>query len=175
MEEEIKGILANNYGIKDVRQIRHLTDGFANLKYKVETDSTAFVYRICLQKSDAKELEYEVRLSKALDNINFPIAKLIANISNEYITISPAGIVILTEFIEGNYPEPNHSTVKEITIFVAKLNLFENWKSFQRENIIRMDLCPQIIDDFKTAPQQFPEIYKYFEEQTKFFEEPITY
>lgn len=173
MEEEIKDILANYYGIKDVRQISHLSDGFSNLNYKVETDSVTFVYRLCLQKSYAKELEYEVRLSKALDNINFPIAKLFANNSNEYITISPAGIVILTEFIEENYPELNHSSVKEIAIFVAKLNLFEDWKSFQRENIIRMDLCPQIIDDFKTAPQQFPEIYKYFEEQTKFLEEPL--
>jgi len=173
LEEEIRDILANYYRISDIHKIHNLSDGFANLNYKIETDSASFVYRICLQRSNVEELKYEVGLSKALENVNFSIARLFANTKGEYITYSPAGMVMLSEFVEGNQPELKHSTIKEIAISLAELNLFEDWELFERKNIIHIDYCPQIIEEFKTASQQFPEIYSYFEEQTKFLEEPL--
>lgn len=173
MKKEIKDILANQYGIDDVLQIQKIADGFVNFNHKVITKSASYVYRLCLQVSDAETLKYEVRLSKALAKINFPIAKIIPTASNEYFVNSPSGFVVLSEFIEGSQPNLNPSTVKEIAFSLAKLNLFEDSDLFEKKNLIHMDNCIQTMDEFKTAPQQFPEIFNYFEEQTRFLEDAL--
>lgn len=173
MEKEIKDILANQYGIDDVLQIQKLSDGFVNFNHKIITKSASYVYRLCLQVSEIETLNYEVRLSKALAKINFPIAKIIPTPSNEYFVNSPSGFVVLSEFIEGSEPKLSHSTVKEIASAVAELNQFEDWKSFEKKNIIHMDNCHQTMDEFKTAPLQFPEIFNCFEEQTRFLEDAL--
>ena len=71
-------------------------------------------------------------------------------------------------------PELNHQTAGEIATCLAKLNNFKSFGKYPRKNVIHMDYCFELIEQFKTAPFQYPEIYAYFEDQTEYLLKPVS-
>ena len=57
---------------------------------------------------------------------------------------------------------------------MARLNNFKDFEKYPRKNIIHIDYCFELIEQFKTAPFQYPEIYEYFEDQTEYLVKPVT-
>ncbi|MDA3790147.1 MAG: phosphotransferase, partial [Desulfobacula sp.] len=106
--------------------------------------------------------------------INFPTAYLIPKKDGSYICDSKDGKVLMYEFKEGSEPELNHQTTGQIAKCLARLNNFKGFEKYPRKNIIHIDYCFELIEQFKTAPFQYPEIYEYFEDQTEYLLKPVT-
>ncbi len=162
------------YGIKEVINAKLLTRGFANHNYKVKTEKGSFFYRVCTQQEDVKNIIYEVDILLELKKINFPTAYLIPKKDGSYICDSKDGKVLIYEFKEGSQPELNHQTTGQIAKCLARLNNFKDFEKYPRKNIIHIDYCFELIEQFKTAPFQYPEIYEYFEDQTEYLVKPVT-
>ncbi len=156
------------YGIKKVVEARVLTKGFANHNYKIKTPKGNFFYRVCTQQKDVKNILYEIEILLELKKINFPTAYPIPKKDGSFITGSKNGNILIYEFKEGSHPELNHQTVSEIAKCLAKLNRFKDIEKYPRKNIIHIDYCLELIEQFKTAPFQYPEIYAYFIDQTEY-------
>jgi len=162
------------YGIKEIIDATLLTRGFANRNYKVKTKKGNVFYRICTQQDDIKNIIYEVTILLELKKINFPTAYLIPRKDGGFISDSKDGKVLLYEFKEGSEPEPDHQTTGEIAKYLARLNSFKDFRKYPRKNIIHMDYCFQLIEQFKIAPFKYPEIYTYFKEQTAYLVKPVS-
>ena len=162
------------YGIEEIVEAQLLTSGFANQNYKVKTKKGNFFYRICTQQEDVKNILYEVNILLELKKINFPTAYLIPKKDGSFISESKDGKVLIYEFKEGLEPDLNHQTTGEIAKCLASLNSFKGFERYPRKNIIHMDYCFELIEQFKTAPFQYPEIYTYFKEQTAHLLNPIS-
>ena len=162
------------YGIKEVADAKLLASGFANRNFKIKTEKGNFFYRVCTQQEDVKNIIYEVDIFLELKKINFPTAYPIPAKDGNFISDSKGGKVLIYEFKEGSEPELNHQTAGEIAKCVAKLNSFKGFEKYPRKNIIHLDNCFELIEMFKTAPFQYPEIYTYFKEQTEFLVKPIS-
>jgi len=162
------------YGIKEVVNTKLLTKGFANRNYKIKTEKGNFFYRVCTQQEDLKNIIYEVNILLELKTINFPTAYPIPKKDGSFISDSKNGKVLIYEFKEGLEPELNHQTAGEIARCLAKLNSYKGFEKYPRKNVVHMDYCFELIEQFKTAPFQYPEIYAYFEDQTKYLLKPVS-
>jgi homoserine kinase type II len=162
------------YGIKEVVNTKLLTKGFANRNYKIKTEKGNFFYRVCTQQEDLKNIIYEVNIILELKTINFPTAYLIPKKDGSFISDSKNGKVLIYEFKEGLEPVLNHQTAGEIATCLAKLNRFKGFGKYPRKNVVHMDYCFELIEQFKTAPFQYPEIYAYFEDQTQYLLKPVS-
>ena len=172
MLEEINKVL-QNYNLGKTEKFEKLSDGFANINYKITTAKGDFLYRICKQQP-IKFINYELNLLSELEKNEFPIAKAIQGCDGSYMNQTTEGMVVIYEFIEGEKPKPNKQTVCEIAEAVAKLNNFKKWEEFPRKNVIHIDNCISLIEKFETAKYKFPEIFTYFEKYTKFLKEPLS-
>ena len=162
------------YGIEEIVEAQLLTSGFANQNYKVKTKNGNFFYRICTQQDNVKNIIYEVNILLELKKINFPTAYLIPKTDGSFISDSKEGKVLIYEFKDGSEPELNHQTISEIAKCLAGLNSFKGFKKYPRKNIIHIDYCYKLMEQFKTAPFKYPEIYAYFKEQTAYLLKPIS-
>ena len=162
------------YGIKEIAGAELLISGFANSNYKIQTPKDNFFYRICTQQEDVNNIIYEVNILLELEKINFPTAYLIPKKDGGFISDSKDGKVLIYEFKDGSEPELNHQTTGEIAKCIAGLNIFKNFEKYPRKNIIHIDYCFELIEQFKTAPFQYPEIYTYFKEQTEYLLKPVS-
>jgi homoserine kinase type II len=162
------------YGIKEVINTKLLTKGFANCNYKIKTEKGDFFYRVCTQQEDLKNIIYEVDILLELKKINFPTAYLIPKKDGSFISESKTDKVLIYEFKEGLEPELNHQTAGEIATGLAKLNSFKGYGKYPRKNVVHMDYCFELIEQFKTAPFQYSEIYTYFEDQTEYLLKPVS-
>ncbi len=145
-----------------------LSDGFANLNYKITTSQGDFLYRVCLQQSSIEIIHWEIELLLSLQLSNFPTAYMLASKDGSYLIDTDHGKVMIYEFKNGHEPLLNPNSVAEIAKSLARLNLFTDWKKFPRKNVINMDDCIDLIKIFKDAPMQYPEVYTYFKDQTLF-------
>ena len=147
-KKEIKEV-CKNYGIEKIKSVQSLSDGYANLNFKIETEKGNFLYRVCTQQSNIKNIFYEIDLLQELKKINFPAAYMIPRIDGNFITDSKSGRVLIYEFKEGSEPELNQRTITQIAGALGKLNTYNDWENFPKKNIINIDNCNQLIDQFK--------------------------
>jgi len=96
---------------------------------------------------------------------------MLASKEGNYLIDTDHGKVMLYEFKNGHEPLLNPNTAGEIARALARLNLFPDWDKFPRKNVINIDDCLGLIEKFKDAPMQYPEVYTYFEDQTLFLKE----
>ncbi|MFQ5446020.1 MAG: phosphotransferase, partial [Saprospiraceae bacterium] len=131
-----------------------------------------FLLRISQEKK-LEDIEYEVRLLEKLKNENFPAAYPFKDKLRNYIQRTRHGIAIVYEFIDGAEPAVNAGTTGEIAHAVARLNSLPGWQDFRRDNPISFSFCCSLISRFSSAKNQFPEVFRYFEEETHFLKEPM--
>ena len=172
-KDEIRKI-CSLYGINRVTGIALLSNGFANQNYKITTEKERFFYRICTQQADEGNILYEVDILLELKKIHFPTAYLVQRNDGGFISDSTAGKVLIYEFKAGTEPELNHQTAAEIARCMARLNSLEFFEKYPRKNVIHMDHCVALIDQFQTAKFQYPDIYTYFKEQTRYLMTPLS-
>ncbi len=161
----------DQFSLSGLQSAIPLSGGFANLNYKIRTDQGDFLYRVCLQQSNIDLIHWEIKLLISLRQFDFPTAYMIASKKGDYLIDTDHGKVMIYEFKNGHEPLLNPNTVVEIAKALARLNLFPDWDKFLRKNVINMDDCMYLIEQFKTAPMQYTKIYTYFEEQTLFLKE----
>lgn len=162
----------DQFNLSGLQSAIPLSDGFANLNYKIRTDQGDFLYRVCLQQSNVELIHWEIELLLSLQQFDFPTAYMLASKEGDYLIDTDHGKVMIYEFKNGHEPLLNPNTVAEIAKSLAWLNLFPDWEKFPRKNVINMDDCMDLIEKFKDAPMQYPEVYTYFEDQT-FFLKPF--
>lgn len=161
----------NQFNLSRLQSATPLSNGFANLNYKISTAQGDFLYRVCLQQSNIELIHWEIELLLSLRQFNFPTAYMLASKEGNYLIDTDHGKVMLYEFKNGHEPLLNPNTAGEIAIALARLNLFPDWDKFPRKNVINIDDCLDLIEKFKDAPMQYPEVYTYFEDQTLFLKE----
>lgn len=172
MQKKEIGRILCDYGLGKLRDKERMTEGYANVNYKVETAKGNFLFRIYKQKSQ-EDIGYEIRVLNELRKSNFPAAFPIKREDGNFITNTRKGPVVVYEYIEGEEPEINKKSVKEVARGVARLNSFRGWREFKRKNPLSLELCNQIIERFDKAENKYPEIFKYFKEQTEFLSDLI--
>ena len=158
----------DQFNLSGLQSAIPLSNGFANLNYKIRTDQGDFLYRVCLQQSDVELIHWEIELLLSLRQFDFPTAYMLASKEGDCLIDTDHGKVMIYEFKKGHKPLQNPNTVAEIAKVLARLNLFPDWDKFPRKNVINMDDSMGLIEKFKTAPVQYPEVYTYFEDQTLF-------
>jgi homoserine kinase type II len=161
----------DQFGISGLQSAMPISEGFANLNYKIRTRQGDFFYRVCLQQTNVELIYWEINLLLSLQHFDFPTAYMLVSKQGNYLVDTDHGKVMIYEFKNGHEPSLNPSTVTEIAKALARLNLFPDWHKFPRKNVINMDNCLELIEKFKNAPMQYPEVYHYFEEQTLFLKE----
>lgn len=160
--------VCKQFNLSGLRRATPLSDGYANLNYRIDADQGVFLYRVCLQQTNEDHIHYEINLLQALRSHNFPTAYMIPSNEGHYLVETDHGKVLLYEFKHGHEPVLNPDTVAEIARALADLNSLPEWKKFPRQNVISIDVCSDLIPKLKHAPMQYPDIYSYFEEQTLF-------
>ena len=161
-----------NYDLGTVLKFNRLLNGYANINFNVKTTKGIFFLRICKEKT-LDEINYEHKVMIELKNINFPTAFPILKRDKKYINKTSLGNVVLYEFMSGTTPKVNKQTVKEIAIAVAKLNSLKNWRNFKKKNTTNLQLCESLISKFSSSKNKYPEIFKYFKEETEFLSQPL--
>jgi len=160
------------YNLSKVVSIKRLTSGFANINYKIKTSKNNFLFRICAEKP-LKEIQYEIKVMNELKRIKFPTAFPIKRKDGQFINKTKFGEVVVYEFVEGEEPQVNEKTSKEIGKAVAKLNKLKNWKKLKKGNAINLKLCENNIRKFDSAKNKYPKIFEYFKEETEFLSKPL--
>ena len=158
---EINNVLAN-YAIGKAHYINEITSGFANTNFKISTQSGNYLMRFCNEQS-LEMVKYEIDLMDTLRKKSFPTAYPILGTNGSFITQTENGNVVIYEFKEGEEPEQNHETVNEIATAIGTLNAIPEWKNHLKQNVVNIDDCLYLIDNFGKQPCQYPAIYKDFE------------
>jgi len=156
-----------NYCLGTVIDIQLLASGYANENYKLTTNNGNVLFRIYREKK-LKEIQYELSILDILKKYDFPAAYPYKKNDTEYINSTSLGQVVLYDFIEGSEPNINQATVGEIAHAVATLHNISSWKDHQKKSTFSIQGCENIIDQFSTCNNQYPEIFGYFKEKTEF-------
>ncbi len=164
--------LSKSYEFNKVYSLIELSQGFANKNYKLATDSGTFLFRICIQQTEAN-MHYEMRLLTELKKYNFPTAYPVQRNDGNFISNTSNGKVILYDFVKGRNPKQNSNTVREMAKAVSLLNSIPNWHEFPKKNAVQIDECIKLITEFPKAANQFPDFLEYFTEQTDFLFNPL--
>ncbi len=168
---EIREILGM-YELGQPLSLERLHSGFANLSYRLETDTGTFLFRICTEKSD-DEIEYELRILRKLKENNFPAAYPIARRDEEYISHHGKGHIVIYDFIHGGQPECTGETVREIARAVAHLNSMKEWEPLKKGNALDLQLCQTVISQYPHAPNHYPGTFDYFRKETEYLSGPL--
>ncbi|MCD6177157.1 MAG: hypothetical protein J7K29_04925, partial [Candidatus Cloacimonetes bacterium] len=144
--EKIKKIM-DNYNVGDVIKHQKMPYGFANRNYKLTTTKGNYLFRINVQQN-LNSINYEIRVLNELKKNDFPTAYPIMNKNGKYITETKKENIVIYDFIVGEIPQLNKQSVKEIALISAKLNSFQNWRKFKRNNTINIDNCFDLIKKF---------------------------
>jgi len=171
-ELNVKNILTF-YNLGEFESFENLSFGYANENFKVCTTENDVLFRLCKQQSK-DDIEKEVLLMKELKRVHFPTSYPIADKSGNYIHQLNGFYCMIYQFVDGKQPEINPKTAGEIGSAAAKLSQIPVKDSYKKINAITIDNCLEIIKEFPEAKFQYPEIYEYFEEQTKFLKDYIS-
>lgn len=156
------------YGLEAL-SFTEVAAGYANLNYKVQTTNGPVLLRLCRQQPLAL-LKYEVALMHRLRQIDFPTAYPVARPDGQYITNLGGENIMLYDFIQGQEPELNPATAGEIGKAVGALGVLPPAPELQKINAVHVSNCRKLIAEFSQAPNQYPDIFSYFEEQTTYLE-----
>lgn len=157
------------YNLGDLCSVNPVPAGFANESYRIGTTGGMFLYRIFHQQG-MREIMFELRVMDILGAHSFPTAYPIARCDGSYVTSTKEGPVVIYEFIEGEHPLPDRNSVKQVSRILATLNKLPVPSSLQKKNAVHIDECLKITGEFRHARCQYPDIFKYFEEQTTYLE-----
>lgn len=164
--EQIKQVLTL-YDLGKFETHLQLSFGYANQNYRVDTSQGSFLYRICTQQP-LHLIEYEVKLMKALRQINFPAAYPIAQKDGGFIHLVGEHYVMIYEFRHGQEPPLNVHTCHAIGKAIGELSLLPNAENHPKKNAIHLDTCDGLIAEFAQAKNPLPQLLEYFEEQTNY-------
>ena len=156
------------YGL-EARSFTELASGYANINYKVETATGPVLLRLCRQQPEPL-LRYEVLLMQRLRGLDFPTAYPIARLDGDYITQVGEENIMLYDFIQGQEPDVNAATTGEIGEAIGMLSTLQLEPTLQKTNAVHIRNCHQLISEFSQATNQYPDIFRYFEEQTAYLE-----
>jgi homoserine kinase type II len=162
-----------HYDFGTVRAAVRFAGGYTDANFKVTTSTGNYLLRISQEKR-LEDMEYEVRLLEKLKSERLPAAFPLKDKRQNYIHPTKHGNAIVYEFVDGVEPELNAGTVSEIACAVARLNSLPDWQKYQRKNPIGFDFCRSLIPRFALAKNQFPEVFRYFGEETTLLSEPLS-
>ena len=157
------------YALGQVLEITELPGGYANTNYKVRTTDGCFLVRVCNQQP-LHLIEYEIKLLGALRELDFPASYPYINRNGKYLVHSPQGPVMVYEFLEGTQPKLTQPVAMEIGAAVGLLSSFDPGERHFKENAVSLDNCKDLIRHFASCPNQLPQLFDYFIEQTQFLE-----
>jgi len=156
------------YGLEAI-SLTELASGYANINYKVDTTTGPVLLRLCRQQPEPL-LRYEVLLMERLRGLDFPTAYPIARLDGDHITRTGEEKLMLYDFIPGQESNVNASTAGEIGEAVGLLSTLEPEPALRKTNAVHICNCYQLISEFSKATNQYPDIFRYFEEQTAYLE-----
>lgn len=166
--EDVKQECINVIELYDIGQFLELipiSSGFANLNFKLVTSKDRFLYRISTQQNTEMVL-YEFSLMEILKKEEFLTAYIIERKDGNKRTSSPKGDIVIYEFKDGNEPEINNETCREIAKGISKLNSIEGWNLLQKENAVSIKNAKNLISTFKFSINKYDDIYTFFTEET---------
>ncbi len=163
--------ILQDYDLGEPKHCQKLPKGYSNLNLAVTTDAGRFLLRFCREKGE--DVAYEIGVLGELNKIYFPAAYPVARGDGEFVTRSGGEVVVIYDLIEGCEPELSRETVAETARALAGLNLFANWKKFQRPNAITMDKCSSLVRQFGGARHRYPDLFSYFKEVTEQLKAPL--
>jgi len=155
------------YDICDIRSLTRLHSGYANINYKLCTNTGDFLLRIFTEKS-IEDINHEIAVLKYLQEEKFPAAFPVARSDGKYLTRGPYGNIVLYDFIEGNEGLINPKTVSVIARTAARLHLLKGCETLEKENSLSIDLAEKTISRFGSSKYKYPEIFDYFCEETQY-------
>ncbi len=91
MDQIRKG--CNQFNLSRLQSATPLSNGFANLNYKIRTAQGDFLYRVCLQQSNIELIHWEIELLLSLRQFNFPTAYMLASKEGNYLIDTDHGKV----------------------------------------------------------------------------------
>lgn len=162
----------SRYDLGEVKSVSDVSIGYSNVNYRVETEKGIFLYRLCKQQGP-EHIRREIDMLNALAEIRFPAAYPIRRKDGLYINPTDKGPVVVFQFIPGREPDVNPETAAEAARAAARLNSFPDWRPFRLKNKLNIENCIRFIDVFESAPNQHPELFDYFIEQTEYLREPM--
>lgn len=150
------------YNMGEIFSLKHMTSGYTNLNYRVESSKGIFLLKIFLIATD-EELAYELELMTLLEREAFPAAYPIADQNGNFLIQTEWGKAIVYQFIEGTEGPSNNESVAAIAHAVGKLNTIQPSPGINRPCEYTLDAFQQLVQDFRTTPYQYPEVYRHFE------------
>ena len=172
-EKDINRVLSS-YDLGELKSSTNLSFGYANENFKVSTQQTDILFRVCKQQSK-DDIEKEIALMKELMKIQFPTSYPIADKKGNYIHQLNDNFCVIYQFITGKQPEINKESAGEIGKAAAMLSQVSVENSFRKNNAITIDNCFELIKEFPIAKFQYNDIYSYFIEQTFFLQNYVSY
>ena len=121
-----------------------------------------------------ENVKKELSLMKVLKKIDFPTSYPIVDTKGNYTHLLNKKMSLLSDFIEGEHPELNTFTAGEIGKVIGSISIIPVHENYKKENSMSIENCVDIIQEFPKAKFQYPEIFEYFKEQTKFLKNYIS-
>lgn len=147
-----------------------MTAGYSNANYKVTTTKGIYLLKIHLG-GNLDTTVYETQLLHFLRQFDFPAAYPISNSDSEYITNSPAGTVVIYDFIDGGFPEAKAEHVILVSKAMAKLHSMKVPAELERKNELDWTGCTDFIPLFKQTKEASCQPYiSYFLEEHPHYE-----
>jgi homoserine kinase type II len=162
-----------HYDLGAFIKYENLSFGYANENFKVTTSKGVVLFRLCKQQC-RENVEKEMLLMKALKETAFPAAYPIVDIKGNYIHEINDKCCLIIDFIDGEHPELDIVSASEVGKAIATLSNIPVDGFFKKSNSVSIENCVDLISEFKEAKFQYPEIFRYFVEQTKFLKNHLS-
>ena len=170
-QTEIFRIL-QSYNVGNLRSFEELSPGFANRSFRLRTDRGVFLFRWILEKG-RQDIHHEIELLNSLKTVKYPAAYPISRIDGDYISSLAEGHVVIYDFISGEHPIEDKPPALEIGNAVGWLSTLKPPADFRHRNTINLDVCIALSNDLGDTPNQLPDIFEHFIEQTQYLENRI--
>ncbi len=155
------GRAIQQYNIGNLLSFKRIDHGFANKNYKIVTTKGKYLLRFPQQQTIDNQ-QKECLLMQVLKKYDFPTAYPIADKNGRCISKTDKFTCILYEFIEGEIPETDTSTVKQIALSLSYLHQIPTRFIPQKTNTIQPKSIEELISGFSSARNQLPDIFKRF-------------
>ena len=160
-------LLMDKYNGGKITNISRSVGGYGNIIYQVTTDKRDYLLKIHLFNK-FENIASEIKILQYLKNKGIPAAYPIPDRKNKFINPLGNGNAVIYEFIDGNHPEVNMETTKQIAKAAAAINTLEVPAFFTQKNWVDISFCKAVIQKFPYADYPQPDIFEYFIEQTKY-------
>lgn len=128
------------YPVGRVRRVVPISQGFANINFRVDTEVGAFLARLC-RKQPPANIEKEMRLMAVLKKHTFPTAYPVARTDGRMICWTKPYPVVVYDFIEGSHPRPQEGVITQIAAALAQLHAVSPAEVPPKENALYPERC----------------------------------